>query len=59
MGNESSFTRYTNNDQVSGMANYDAADAEFSNFPDISARSVEVLKSKGYKNLFPIQQHCF
>lgn len=34
-------------------------DGEFSSFPEIHKRTVEVLKAKGYKDLFPIQQHCF
>jgi superfamily II DNA/RNA helicase len=31
----------------------------FSNFPEIPQKSVEVLTAKGYKCLFPIQQACF
>ena len=34
-------------------------DGEFSSFPEINKKTVEVLKAKGYMNLFPIQQHCF
>jgi superfamily II DNA/RNA helicase len=34
-------------------------DGAFSNYPEIPSKSVEVMKSKGYMNLFPIQQHCF
>lgn len=34
-------------------------DGEYSNYPEIPQKSVEVLKSHGYQNLFPIQQHCF
>ena len=34
-------------------------DGAFSNYPEIPTKSVEVMKSKGYMNLFPIQQHCF
>ena len=29
-------------------------DGEFSNFPEISKKTVEVLTAKGYVNLFPI-----
>ena len=35
------------------------SDGEFSSFPEIHKTTVQVLKSKGYINLFPIQQHCF
>lgn len=31
------------------------SDGEFSSFPEIHKRTVEVLKAKGYNNLFPIQ----
>lgn len=34
-------------------------DGEFSSFPDISKRSTQLLTDRGYKNLFPIQQHTF
>ena len=34
-------------------------DGEFSSFPEINKATVETLKSKGYANLFPIQQKCF
>jgi superfamily II DNA/RNA helicase len=34
-------------------------DGAYSNYPEIPSKSVEVMKSKGYMNLFPIQQHCF
>lgn len=34
-------------------------DGAYSNYPEIPTKSVEVMKSKGYMNLFPIQQHCF
>ena len=36
-----------------------ADDGNFKSFPEICQKSVEVLTSKGYKSLFPIQQHCF
>ena len=34
-------------------------DGEFQSFPEIHKRTVDTLTSKGYVNLFPIQQHCF
>jgi superfamily II DNA/RNA helicase len=34
-------------------------DGDYSNYPEIPQESVRVLKSHGYLNLFPIQQHCF
>jgi superfamily II DNA/RNA helicase len=42
---------------VSACAN--SGDGNYSNYPEIPSKSVEVLKSHGYMNLFPIQQHCF
>jgi len=37
----------------------DPLDGEYPSFPEIHRKTVEKLKSFGYKNLFPIQQHCF
>jgi len=34
-------------------------DGEYENFPEISEKSRDNLRSKGYKSLFPIQQHSF
>jgi superfamily II DNA/RNA helicase len=31
----------------------------FENFPEIDRKTVDTLIGKGFKNLFPIQQHCF
>jgi len=40
-------------------ASTNSGDGNYSNYPEIPSKSVEVLKSHGYMNLFPIQQHCF
>lgn len=42
-----------------GLPLIEPQDGEFSSFPEIHKKTVEVLKAKGYVNLFPIQQHCF
>lgn len=34
-------------------------DGNYSNYPEIPQKSVEVLTSNGFLSLFPIQQHCF
>lgn len=34
-------------------------DGDYSNYPEIPQESVKVLTEHGFKNLFPIQQHCF
>ena len=44
--------------QVSG-GDFDPNDGKFSNFPEITDKTVEVLKAKGITSLFPIQTHCF
>ena len=53
--------RTTHNDtptkNVSALENDDAGN--FKNFPEIPERSVENLRAKGIKSLFPIQQKCF
>lgn len=41
------------------IGNYEPADGEFTSFPEIHKKTVETLQVKGYKALFPIQQHCF
>ena len=51
-------TRDTSND-VSGSAGDVKADGAFEKFPEIPARSVKTLTERGFKYLFPIQQHCF
>lgn len=45
--------------EVSGAEGDAAVTGDFSKFPDIPQRSVETLRSKGFKYLFPIQQFCF
>lgn len=35
------------------------SDGEYSSFPEIHKKTVEVLLKAGYVNLFPIQQCCF
>jgi len=42
-----------------GLPQIEPQDGEFTSFPEIHKKTVEVLKAKGYVNLFPIQQHCF
>merc|ERR550514_2518819 len=44
---------------MSGSDTNVAIDGDFSKFPEINSRSVETMKMKGFKHLFPIQQHCF
>ena len=55
---ESNVTRDTTND-VSGAGGNVAVDGDFSKFPEIPPRSAETLRQRGFKYLFPIQQHCF
>lgn len=38
---------------------YGSHGTEFEDYPEINKRTAEKLKSRGIKNLFPIQQHCF
>lgn len=33
-------------------------EGSFSNFPELTAQTIENLKKKGINSLFPIQQHC-
>lgn len=44
--------------QVSG-GSFDADAGKFENFPEITAKTREVLIAKGITGLFPIQQQCF
>jgi superfamily II DNA/RNA helicase len=37
----------------------DDHEGDFSNFPDISPKTLELLKKKNFVNLFPIQAQCF
>lgn len=41
------------------LLNIEPQDGEWSSFPEIHKKTKEVLIAKGYKNLFPIQQHSF
>ena len=51
-GFESSLTRET---ELKGKEpDFVPKDGEFESFPEIPQRSAENLRSKGYKNLFPI-----
>lgn len=45
--------------QMSAQEGGDADAGNYKNFPEIPQKSVEVLTSKGYLGLFPIQQACF
>lgn len=45
--------------QVSGADSNIAIEGDFSKFPEIHERSVETMKKKGFKYLFPIQYNCF
>jgi len=35
------------------------SNGDFSNFPEISKNTIEMLAKKGITSLFPIQQACF
>lgn len=64
MGNKSnsssSLMKDTDISTLGGVsASTNSGDGNYSNYPEIPSKSVEVLKSHGYMNLFPIQQHCF
>ena len=64
MGNKSnsssSLMKDTDISTLGGVsASVNSGDGNYSNYPEIPSKSVEVLKSHGYMNLFPIQQHCF
>lgn len=51
-GFESSLTRETD---LNGKApDFVPENGEFESFPEIPAKSADNLRSKGYKNLFPI-----
>ena len=41
------------------LVNMEPADGEWSSFPEIHKKTKELLIAKGYKALFPIQQHSF
>eukprot|EP00347_Sterkiella_histriomuscorum_P023162 403335713 len=41
------------------LPQYDVADGNFQNFPEIPQRTVDKLKSRGIISLFPIQQQTF
>ena len=57
MNNESSLTRET---EIIGRGpDHVPKDGEFENYPEIPEKTRDNLRSKGYKNLFPIQQHSF
>lgn len=56
---ESRSTRSETHKDVSGDGGDARESGAFSNFPDIPEKSVENMRSHGYKYLFPIQQHCF
>ena len=45
--------------EVSFAQNYKPPDGEFDSFPEIHKKTANILLKKGYKSLFPIQQHCF
>lgn len=36
-----------------------AKDGEFSNYPEITPKTIDKLKARGIASLFPIQQNCF
>ena len=45
--------RETNHSDTGALTN------EFTSFPEICEKTRQVLKTKGYRNLFPIQRECF
>lgn len=52
--------RETDISQIGGVSTDSSTlDGNFSSFPEIPQKSVDVMKKVGYMNLFPIQQHCF
>lgn len=51
--------RETNATEVSGGTGDPAVDGAYDKFPEIPEKSIINLTGKGYKFLFPIQQHCF
>lgn len=46
-------------DEGQPLVNIQPTDGEYSSFPEIHRRTVDVLKKCGYEFLFPIQQECF
>lgn len=41
------------------LPSYKVVDGEFKSYPEINARSAQLLTERGIKNLFPIQQNTF
>jgi superfamily II DNA/RNA helicase len=41
------------------MVHIEPLDGEWSSFPEVHKKTKEILIAKGYKALFPIQQHSF
>ena len=54
---ESSLTR--EKERSRELKNYVVKDGDFASFPEICQTSVTNMTARGYKSLFPIQQHSF
>jgi superfamily II DNA/RNA helicase len=41
------------------LQNYSTKDGEFESYPEILPQTIQILRNREYKSLFPIQQQCF